>query len=452
MTDASVPVALPATPGRRFLAAGLSAALFVAATVVFITADHSSLDSSLLYVLAPLALVGSLLAARYEGTVLIAADFGCSMLAIAFLGPAGTFAVNVFTELGTWAVRRYEPMKPLINLGAIVAPAVAGSVLFEGLAGDIDPGDIAWLGLLALTSIVVLALNFFLVGLLSSLAFGGSVRAALRMPVSLFPALAFNIAMIVLIAAIYADVGVEAGLLVVLLVAAFGYMSHLVIRARDRTKEYANLSWGVLSSLVRTLDARDARAARHCAGVARFSRDIAREAGFGARDQELAHTAGLLHDIGRFALSDRVMERDVVLTEEDWRDIRRHPEIGAMLLKDVGVYGPIAEIVHAHHERLDGRGYPRRLRGDEIPEMAKVVAVAEVYDTLTAPDTYRTPMSSFEALNELRRVSGTQLEGRYVEALAAVLTGEGTDYRHADAADFDRELDIQRRMNDAASR
>jgi len=171
----------------------------------------------------------------------------------------------------------------------------------------------------------------------------------------------------------------------------------------------------------------------------------------GERDQELAHTAGLLHDIGRFALSDRVMEKDVVLTEEDWHDIRRHPELGALLLKDVGVYGPVAEIVHAHHERVDGRGYPRRLKADEIPEIAKIVAVAEVYDTLTAPDTYRSQMSSFEALTELRRVSGAQLDERYVEALASVLAGEGTDYRHADAADFDRELDIQRRMNDAAT-
>jgi putative nucleotidyltransferase with HDIG domain len=258
--------------------------------------------------------------------------------------------------------------------------------------------------------------------------------------------------MVVLIAAIYADIGVGASLLVAVLVAGFGYMSHLVVRARDRTKEYANLSWGVLSSLVQTLDARDRRAARHCAAVARFSRDIAHQVGLDEREQELAHTAGLLHDIGKFALSDRVMERDIVLTEDDWRDIRRHPEIGALLLKDLGVYGPVDEIVRAHHERIDGRGYPRRLRADEIPEIAKIVAVAEVYDTLTAPDTYRTPMSSFAALGELRRVSGAQLDGRYVEALAAVLAGEGTDYRHADAADWDRELDIQRRMNEAAGR
>jgi putative nucleotidyltransferase with HDIG domain len=200
---------------------------------------------------------------------------------------------------------------------------------------------------------------------------------------------------------------------------------------------------------VRTLDERDSRAARHCAAVAQFSRDIARATGMSKRDQELAHTAGLLHDIGKFVLSDRVMERGAQLQDADWRGIRRHPEIGAGLLKDIGVYGPVAEIVLAHHERIDGRGYPHGLAGDEIPAIARIVAVAEVYDTLTAPDTYRTPMTSFEALNELRRVSGTQLDPVYVEALAELLAGRGTEYRHADEADFDRELDIERRMREA---
>jgi putative nucleotidyltransferase with HDIG domain len=165
----------------------------------------------------------------------------------------------------------------------------------------------------------------------------------------------------------------------------------------------------------------------------------------------LAHTAGLLHDIGRFALSDRVMERGVVLTEDDWVAIRRHPELGADMLRDIGVYGPLSEIIVAHHERIDGKGYPHRLGADEIPEIAKIIAVAEVYDTLTAPDTYRTAMTSFEALNELRRVAGSQLDPVYVEALADLLSGRGTDYRHADEADFDRELDIERRMNEAVA-
>ena len=103
----------------------------------------------------------------------------------------------------------------------------------------------------------------------------------------------------------------------------------------------------------------------------------------------------------------------------------------------------------AHHERIDGRGYPNGLPGEEIPEIAKIIAVAEVYDTLTAADTYRTRMSSFEALRELRRVAGSQLDSGYVEVLAGLLSGEGVEYRHADAASFDSELDMERRIKQA---
>jgi putative nucleotidyltransferase with HDIG domain len=252
-------------------------------------------------------------------------------------------------------------------------------------------------------------------------------------------------------AAIYASAGIASVVFVLVSIFAFTYMARLVVTARERTRQYAALSWGVLSGLIRTLDQRDARAARHAAAVAAFSRDIAHAVGLSERECELAHTAGLLHDIGRFGLSDRVMERGRTLTEQDWETIRRHPVMGADMLRDLGVYGPVAEIVKAHHERIDGRGYPDGLAGHDIPEIAKIVAVAEVYDTLTADDTYRTPVSSFEALTELRRVSGTQLEGRYVEALAEELAGRGVDYRHADRADFDEELDVERRVTQAVA-
>ena len=116
-----------------------------------------------------------------------------------------------------------------------------------------------------------------------------------------------------------------------------------------------------------SLDRRDSRTARHSAAVAAFARDIALECGMSKRDAELAHTAGLLHDIGRFALPDRVMERQGTLTEDDWEAIHQHPELGADMLKDLGVYGPVAQIVRAHHERIDGRGYPRSPEGRRDP-------------------------------------------------------------------------------------
>ncbi len=229
----------------------------------------------------------------------------------------------------------------------------------------------------------------------------------------------------------------------------FSYMAHLLAESRNRAEQYVSLSWGVLGGLMRALDIRDQRAARHAAAVARFARDMAEAVGMSEQEQELAHTAGLLHDIGQFSLSDRVHERGVTLQPEDWDAIQQHPELGAEMLKDLGMYGPVAEIVLTHHERPDGRGYPSMLTEEEIPEIAKIIAVAEVYDTLTANDTYRTRMSSFEALRELRRVAGSQLDARYVEVLAGLFTGEGLEYRHADAADFDTELAMERRIKEA---
>jgi putative nucleotidyltransferase with HDIG domain len=265
------------------------------------------------------------------------------------------------------------------------------------------------------------------------------------------PSAGLSVLLVVAGASIYIKVGLRGIIFALLAVFAFSYMAHLLERARSRAQQYVSLSWGVLAGLLRALDQRDGRAARHAAGVSRFARDMAAAVGMSKEDCELAHTAGLLHDIGHFALSDRVHERGRTLTDEDWTAIQRHPELGADMLKDLGMYGPVAEIVRSHHERIDGRGYPRGLAAEEIPEIAQIIAVAEVYDTLTASDTYRTRMSSFEALRELRRVAGSQLDGRYVEVLASLLSGEGVEYRHADAADFDSELDMERRLNEAGT-
>ncbi len=264
---------------------------------------------------------------------------------------------------------------------------------------------------------ILLTLNFAIVAT-SLQVFEGQRVLTPRSSASSLPPQALNVVLAVAGAAIYVEVGLAGIAFALTAVFAFAYQARLLEQSRQRAQQYVSLSWGVLAGLMRSLNTRDGRAARHAAAVARFARDMAQSVGMDAQEQELAHTAGLLHDIGHFALSDRVAERGKVLQEEDWIAIQRHPELGAEMLKDLGMYGPVAEIVLAHHERIDGRGYPQGLTEEQIPEIAKMIAVAEVYDTLTASDTYRTRMSSFEALRELRRVAGTQLDCRYVEVLA----------------------------------
>jgi len=395
------------------------------------------------------AVAANVAAAEWSnGQIAAGGSFIASMLAVAFVGPAEAFFVAGMAELGAWLVERYRlPVLP-VNVLASGGPNLLAGIAFRELGPYADT-SLVFYGVLATIACGALVLNVVLLTTFMGPINGERFRPQLGILRGIVPALAITVALTVTAAAIYAGTGLAGVVFVLVSIFAFTYMARLVVTARERTRQYAALSWGVLSGLIRTLNHRDARAARHAAAVAAFARDIAEAVGMSERECELAHTAGLLHDIGRFGLSDRVMERGRTLTEQDWDTIREHPAMGADLLRDLGVYGPVAEIVRAHHERVDGRGYPDGIAGHEIPELAKIVAVAEVYDTLTADDTYRTPVSSFEALTELRRVSGSQLDGRYVEALAELLAGRGVEYRHADWADFDEELAVERRIGEA---
>jgi putative nucleotidyltransferase with HDIG domain len=217
---------------------------------------------------------------------------------------------------------------------------------------------------------------------------------------------------------------------------------------RTRTKQLASLQVGVLSAIMHTLDLRDRMTARHCAAVARYAREIALASGFSEEDQELVHTAGLMHDIGKFIFPDRILKTDTKLTEEDWQIIKMHPYQGAKVVRQMEGYGPVGDIILAHHERWDGKGYPRGLAGEQIPALSRIISVADTYDVMTARDSYRKPVSSFEAIQELQRVSGTQLDGRFVEVFIEVLAGKDVKFRHGEDADFDRELGIEKRVQD----
>ena len=389
--------------------------------------------------------------ARVRQRVEVSSAFLVYILAAAFLGPASAFVSAVISEIAATRVIATRRTAFVFNMFANGLVALLAGTILRTVA-PADHGELSFYLVLAVLALAALELTWLILAPLYIALDGYTGAWSPRTLVDHLPSALINVALAVAGAAIYIRVGPSGIVFSLAAVIAFSYMGHLLEESRDRAQQYVSLSWGVLAGLMRSLHVRDGRAARHAAAVAHFARDIAREVGMSPQECEIAHTSGLLHHIGHFALSDRVAERGRTLTDEVWEAIHRHPELGADLLKDLGVYGPVAEIVLAHHERIDGRGYPYGLTGDEIPEIAKIIAVAEVYDTLTASDTYRTQMSSFEALTELRRVAGTQLDLDYVEVLAQLLSGEGTAYRHADSADFDSELDMERRIREAGAR
>ncbi len=203
---------------------------------------------------------------------------------------------------------------------------------------------------------------------------------------------------------------------------------------------------GMVGLLLETLALRDPTAARHAAAVAHYAHELARAAGLSEREQAVVHTAGLLHDIGKEALPDHILLGRSELHAAERRLVERHPGDGARLLLRVEGLGEVANAVLAHHERIDGHGYPDGLTGDEIPMTARILAIAEVYDVLTAPDSYKIPLGAAEAEDELRRVAGSQLDGRLVWLFVTqVLRGTVIDHEGR-IADLETELHVQRRM------
>ena len=197
-----------------------------------------------------------------------------------------------------------------------------------------------------------------------------------------------------------------------------------------RRRELASLQVGLLGTVLQTLSLRDKMTARHSAAVARYSREIARELGLSERDQDVVHTAALLHDIGKFIFPDSILFADKKLSPEDLKIIRRHPEQGARLVARIDGYGPVAEIILAHHERIDGNGYPSGLVGEQIPLAARIISVADTYDVMTSRDSYRDPVSSREAVEELRNVANAQLDTLVVETF---ISSARTPLRHVPA-------------------
>jgi len=197
----------------------------------------------------------------------------------------------------------------------------------------------------------------------------------------------------------------------------------------------ANLSFA--KGLIATLDARDRYTAGHSAAVAIYARDISRRMGLDEDQQELAHLCGLVHDIGKIGLSAGLLEKPGALTLEERREMQRHSEIGERILANVATYSEIAAIVRHHHERVDGQGYPDGFAGDSIPQISRIIAVADAYNAMTSDRPYRDAMPSRVARLRLAQAVETQFDTSAVAAFEAILAGATEDYRLAKGPEFE---------------
>ena len=429
--------------------------LLLAGALAIAAIDSTAADwdpPELVAVLLALAIGSDLLAVRQESQR-ISGAFIALVLAMALLGPAPAAAIGVASVLVDELRSRNPPARLITNLAAYATFPLIGGLLIAAVAStaDLRPDDLGFSLLVLGAFMVANLLNFLIIA--GDYAFHQRVSLARQFRAIFLPVLPsvfVGAVLTVLVAAAYEQVGFVALALLAVVVTTFQYLLSELLRSQDRAKRLAALQLGVLTSLIETLQLRDRMTARHSAAVARYARATAAAIGLSEEEQELAHTAGLLHDIGKFAFPDSILFADSRLTEADWEIVRRHPADGAGIVRRVDGYGRVADIILCHHERWDGSGYPRGLAGESIPLLARVLAVADTYDVLTARDSYRRRIESEAAVQELTRVAGSQLDRALVEAFATLLERGGLAFRHGDDADFAAELAFEARVRDYA--
>ena len=448
--------------GRRALISGLHLLLLVLAGLVALSTTEARdwTPVELVLLLLVLAIGSDVLTIEFRG-IRISGSFLALVLAMALLGPAPAAVIGVVATAIDAVFYRRPWHRNLMNLAVWAWFPIIGALIIEAWAGEAAPGTenaLGFAGLVGAVFMITNFLNFVLVAGSLQLSREVSFRESLTSVfITVLPSQFATALLTAGIAFSYQRLGVGAVGLAAVVLFVFQYLLKAGVEAYDRgeqlqqrTKELASLQFGLINTVMQTLSMRDAMTARHSAAVARYARELARLLGLSEHEQELIHTAGLFHDIGKFIFPDSILVADRKLTDEEWEIVKLHPEQGAKLVRRIEGYGPVADIVLSHHERIDGRGYPYGLDGDSIPLGSRILAAADTYDVMTARDSYRDPVSSEEALNELRRVAGTQLDPIVVDKFVEMIEQYGVAFRHTDEADFERELAFEARVNDYA--
>jgi putative nucleotidyltransferase with HDIG domain len=201
-----------------------------------------------------------------------------------------------------------------------------------------------------------------------------------------------------------------------------------------RTSERLEASHvSVIAALLGSLAAKDHTTQGHSAATMQHALAVAKALGLGPDEIAAVNLGALFHDIGKIGIPEQILRKPSALTAEEWAEMKTHPVIGANLIGEVPNLERIRPIVLAHHEHYDGSGYPNGLKADQIPLAAQIISVADTYEAMTSTRPYRSALDHDEAVAELRRVAGTQLNPIVVEAfIRQIETGaSGVAHEHA---------------------
>ena len=207
-----------------------------------------------------------------------------------------------------------------------------------------------------------------------------------------------------------------------------------VEQLKEREQVAQRLFEQTAEALVTAIDAKDEYSHGHSVRVAKYSERIAREMGRNEEECRKVYYAGLLHDVGKLGISDAIINKKTELTPEEYEEIKKHPVLGYQILASIRDYPYISIGAHYHHERYDGTGYPEGLKGEEIPEIARIISVADAYDTLSSNRIYRKAMTQQHIRQEITDGAGTQFDPQIARIMRHMIDQDG-EYRMKENAD-----------------
>jgi len=352
-----------------------------------------------------------------EGSVSL--SFAIVYAAVLLGGPFSGAIVALFGAVPPQDFRNHKP--PIVmafNLGQVVLSALASGVVFGMAGGQPLAADSSsavqlesWLLPAVLAALAYAVTNMTLVGKGISLVAGVELAEVWK---TSFKSYTVSLVALTLLGIVLVQLVVVSGFLaVLLLVVPFGV-------ARQTFQVYAQLSdayRGTLRSLIAVIEAKDPYTRGHSERVATYARDIAEELGLSAMETQRIEYAALLHDIGKVGISVSTLLKNGSLSAQEFGEIKLHPLTGSRVLADIDFLSDIVPIIEAHHERLDGSGYPYAMSGKTIPLGAQILAVADTFDAMTSDRSYRPALEFQVAVEELGREAGVSLNQACVDAL-----------------------------------
>ncbi|MEV4003858.1 HD-GYP domain-containing protein [Actinomadura sp. NPDC049753] len=386
------------------------------------TSSFTDIDWTKLAVLALLFLICDSAPARLNITrARVSLSFAASLASVVLLGPVGAALLGLCALVT--GQRIFAPVKRLFNGAQFALSGFMAGTVFNLLDGDrFHPEKARWvenvIGPFLGALVAFVLVNLMLMAGVLLLSRQAAPRELLRESGQLaIGCLGYGMVGL-LIAGLWPRVGLFAAILVLLPL-------FIARWAMDQAYAQQQAHAATLAALCQAVETKDFYTRGHSERVSRGSVMIAQEIGMRADRVEAIRYAGMLHDVGKLGVPTKVLQKSGSLTEEEFAAIQLHPMRGLEIVREIGFLDEaLAGIMH-HHEKMDGRGYPMGLAGDEIPEFARVISVADAFDSMTSTRSYRAARTKDEAVEELRRGMGDHFDPAMVEAFLRALEREG---------------------------